>query len=116
MQFNNGTITITPNSNVIAGVGTTFTMDAVAGDFIYVPGFSQVFQVSQVVTDTQLLIAQPVVNGANAISTLSYVIVATGDFTPVLGMPMPTAHQLSVQTQAVNRATWILDREIPSSY
>lgn len=115
MLQNAGTLAITAGSNLINGTGTTFTKDAVVGGYLYIYMIAQIFRVLQIVSDTQILTFQNAPgSGGNVLSNLVYCF--PGDFSPVLGLPLPTPHQLSVQTQALNRALAILDREIPAAY
>lgn len=114
MIYATGTVTLTPGSNAIVGDDTLFTKEATLGALFFVPTLPWVFQVGEIIDDRNLLLAKPVPgSGGRAVSKLVYVF--PDHFTPVLGMPMPTPHQLSVQTQAINRAWSILDREMPSS-
>lgn len=113
MQTATGTISIVPNVNSIDGVGTLFTKEASVGGSLYIPTLAHVFQVAEIVSDTQLLVANPLSTGVNTIRGLVFVF--PDHFSPTLGLPLPTPHQLSVQTQALNRALMILDREIPKA-
>jgi hypothetical protein len=49
-----GTVTVTPDSNLIAGINTRFTGQLIAGDRIVIRGMTHV--VSQVVNDSQLFV------------------------------------------------------------
>lgn len=113
MQQSNGTIGISVGSNAIVGIATTFTQDAKQGSFLYIYGLNQVFQVAKVNSDTSLTIGTPV-KGQTGIAISNLVYTFCDHFTPVLGLPMPTANQQAVQITAMNRAWRILAREIPN--
>lgn len=113
MQTNSGTIIVSVGSNVIQGVGTLFTQEAAAGDWICPLGLGQFFQINAIASDT-LMTVTSAAKGLTGQSVGGLVYAIVDHFTPVLGLPMPTPHQQSVQTQQINRAWAILDREMPN--
>ena len=113
MQTNSGTIAVATGSNIITGVGTLFTKEAIIGNWVSPIGLGQFFQINSIFSDTLLTVAKPAKGQVGqSVGGLVYAIV--DHFTPVIGLPMPTPDQQSVQTQQINRAWTILDREMPN--
>lgn len=115
--YSDGTLTISPGSNVINGSGTAFKENLVIGSILEIPGIPQAFRITQILDDAVLNVTPPIPGtGTNiSISGLVYFATTTAtNFTPVLNLPMPGPNMLNVQG-VINRAFGILDNEMPSS-
>ena len=89
MKITKGTVSINQGSHIVNGMGTTWLSDGVkVGSLLRVEAVFSALQISRVVSDTELHVAQhfPLPTGV-AIAGASYVI--TDEFTANLDLPFP---------------------------
>lgn len=111
MRYETGKISVANGSVIVEGQGTRWKSVVRIGDMLWVEGLDRVWQVAQIVSDTQIVLSRPIViEGAD--SNLCYAIAA--DFTPHLSIPYPNVGETESST-ILNRAVEILEKRLSKS-
>jgi hypothetical protein len=112
-SYKDGTISVISNSDIVEGIATKFLTNVTIGEYFIIFGALSVYRIISVIDDTHIKLDKIVTGKAgNIISGLSYRI--SSDFTPILGLPIPTSHDVD-SSSVINRALTIIDRELPTN-